>query len=112
MCRGWLFGPRRSASGGEIAELLQWAKTLRPLRGRSNTLEKDMRNMPARKQVRIQVEAARDHAFTRVILKEGGSPLSTRLVFKHSIVLSPRRMARNEGDEAKRSMRGDPDFMA
>jgi hypothetical protein len=67
--------------------------------------------MPTREQVRIQVEAARNHTFTRVVLKEGGSPLGTGLVLERSIVLSP-RMARNERDEAERSVRGDSDFMA
>ena len=66
--------------------------------------------MPTRKQVRVKVEAARDHAFTVVVLKEGGRPPCAGLVFKRSIVLT-HRMARNERYEPKRSMRGDPNLM-
>ena len=65
---------------------------------------------PVYKQVRVKVEAARDHAFTGVILEESGGPSHTGLVFKRSIVLM-HRMTRNERYEPKRSMRGDPNLM-
>ena len=70
----------------------------------------DPRHLPTSKQVRAKVETARDHAFTGVILEEGGGPSHTGLVFKRSIVLT-HRMTRNERYEPKRSTRGDPNLM-
>ena len=66
--------------------------------------------MPTSKQVRVKVEASRDNAFTGVVLKESGGPPCAGLVFKRSIVLT-HRMARNERNEPKRNMRGDPNLM-